>query len=92
MLTVVPCHAADSIDATIEQSMAICLSHLDFKPTSIDLYDPKTAEDWEKQFYERARTLHRDGGDAISTLLNMRKNAAPDRVRCIDGILNTWPG
>ena len=85
------CKAAEPA-ATIDQLMAICLAHPGFQPSSIDFYDPNRIRGWEKEFYERAKSLHLAGREPMNLLLEMRASAAPEEIRCVDGILNTWPG
>lgn len=86
------CSADDYIDSLTTRLVSICLAHTGFQPSSIDFYDPVKAQGWEKEFYEGAKSLHKQSSIAITFLLDARKSAAPDHKQCIDGILNTWPG
>lgn len=87
----VACHSAEPAD-TINRLMAICLAHPEFQPDSVDFYEPEKSVDWEREFYDGARSLHGAGAEPIDLLLKTRTKATPAQVRCVDGILNTWPG
>lgn len=86
--------AAAGNDVTVESIyddlMAICAAHPQFKTSSIDFYNPDTAAPFEKEFYERAKTLHKK--TTMNYLMPKRKAAKGAQVECIDNILNTWPG
>jgi hypothetical protein len=83
---------ADSIEAVNEQLIAQCLAHPEFGSSSIDLHDPAKVQGWEQDFYEGAKSLHQAGSQPIEMLVEERKGSPPERVHCIDQILNTWPG
>ena len=79
-----------AVESIYAEMMKLCAAHPQFKASSIDFYNPKVAAPFEKEFYERAKRLHQK--TAINYLMSKRKVASDAEVKCIDNILNTWPG
>jgi len=79
-----------SVESIYKKLMAICTAHPQFKAASIDFYNPKVAAPFEKEFYEGAKKLHQK--TTMNYLLPKRTVGTKSEVRCIDNILNTWPG
>jgi hypothetical protein len=84
--------APESFESTLQKLFAICAAHPGFRASSIDFYRPRTSALWERTFYEAAATMHSHTNEAVGFLLDKRKTSNDDQKRCIDSILNTWPG
>ena len=92
VLSCIPAAAGNdvTVESIYEELMVICAAHPQFKASSIDFYNPDTAAPFEKEFYERAKKLHKK--TTMNYLMQKRKAAKVEQVKCIDNILNTWPG
>lgn len=79
------------IQQDIDHLLEICAAHPAFHASSIDVYDPRVAQPFEKDFYETARALHARprSRDVIATL---RMTADAATATCLDNIAATWPG
>jgi hypothetical protein len=71
--------------------LEICEQYPAFLAVSIDFYDESKSQDFEIEFYRKSKEMHKYG--AIDFLLDKRKQTnIRSVIKCIDNILNTWPG
>ena len=83
----------EGFDSIYNELDEICIKYPDFRAVSISLFEKETASPIEIRFYELTSTLHRGGSSAIDKLLAKRAETQnKEKIRCIDEVLNTWPG
>jgi hypothetical protein len=79
------------IQQDIDHLLEICAAHPEFHASSIDVYDPRVAKPFEKDFYETARALHARPR-SLDVIATLRVAADAATATCLDNITNTWPG